>query len=178
MMVKFQDIEPYMNGVREQLMEVLRSFGPDEKELREKPDGWSVTEVVEHLGKLEGLIQYQIQQQLKKEPINPPEPLDEKITDVMDVLKQSGIIGQKIDAPAPTKPTGKLSYDEAMKKLNEVREITKEMIHKLAERNTNELLFPHPFGFEMNVAQWAHFIAIHEKTHVNQLKRIREANQR
>lgn len=177
-MVKFQDIEPYMNYVREQLMEVLNSFGPDEKELREKPDGWNVTEVVEHLGLLEGLIQYQIQQMINQEPIKPSEPLDEKQTDVADILKSSGIIGEKIDAPEQAKPSGTLSYDEAIKKLNEVRNATKALILKLADRNTNELFYPHPFGFELNAAQWAHFIAIHETSHINQLQRIREANRK
>ncbi len=61
-------------------------------------------------------------------------------------------------------------------KLNEVRTETKALILKLAERNTNDLLFPHPFGFDMNAMQWVHFIDIHEMTHVNQIRRIREAN--
>ncbi|OAB40308.1 DinB family protein [Paenibacillus antarcticus] len=175
-MVKFQDIVPYMDNVRQQLMVVLDSFGSNERELREKPEGWNVIEVVEHLGKLEGMIQYQLKRILQTEPELPSEPLDEKITDVMAILKSSGIIGQKIDAPVPTKPSGSISYDEAINKLDEVRSVTKELIVKLAERNTNDLLFPHPFGFEMNATQWAHFIAIHELTHVNQIKRIREAN--
>ncbi|MWV44163.1 DinB family protein [Paenibacillus sp. HJL G12] len=175
-MVKFQDIIPYMDQVRTQLMNVLNSFGPDEKELREKPEGWSVTEVVEHLGKLEGVIQYQIKQMLGKEPVLPSEPLDEKKTDVMDILKSSGIIGVKIEAPAPTRPTGTNTYEQAVEKLNEVRSATKALIPELAKRNTNELVYPHPFGFELNAAQWAHFIAIHESTHIHQLQRIREAN--
>ncbi|WP_422657477.1 DinB family protein [Paenibacillus sp. EC2-1] len=177
-MVKFQDIEPYMNHVREQLIEVLNSFGPNEKELREKPDGWNVTEVVEHLGLLERIIQYQIQQRIQQEPIQPSEPIDEKKTDVSDILRNSGIIGKKIDAPAEAKPTGTVSYTEAMERLNHVREATKLLILKLAERNTNDLLYPHPFGFELNVAQWAHFIAIHETAHIKQLQRIRDANRK
>ncbi|MEC0238656.1 DinB family protein [Paenibacillus dokdonensis] len=176
-MVKYQDIIPYMDQVRAQFMQVLNSFGPEEKQLREKPDGWNVTEVVEHLGKLEGVLQYQIKQMLAKEPVLPSEPLDEKKTDVMDIVKSSGIIGAKIEAPAPTRPSGTLSYEEAIEKLNEVRSATKALIPKLAERNTDELLYPHPFGFELNASQWAHFIAIHETTHIRQLQRIREANQ-
>lgn len=177
-MVKFQDINPYMDKVRQDLMRVLNSFGSDEKELREKPDGWNVTEVVEHLGKLEGVIQYQLNQVLKKEPILASEPLDEKTTDVMNILQSSGIIGEKIEAPEMTRPSGTISYEEAITKLDEVRAATKALILKLAERNTNDLLFPHPFGFEMNANQWAHFIAIHETLHINQIKRIREANLR
>ena len=34
-MVQFNEIIPYMDGVRNQLLDVLDSFGPDEKELRE-----------------------------------------------------------------------------------------------------------------------------------------------
>ncbi|MEF7439998.1 hypothetical protein V4V36_04150 [Paenibacillus lautus] len=49
-----------------------------------------------------------------------------------------------------------------MDKLNRVRETTKQIITKLAERNTNDLHDPHPYGFELNAEQWAHFIAIHE----------------
>lgn len=175
-MVKFQDIVPFMDQVRQKLLMVLGSFGPDEKDLREVPDGWSVTEVVEHLGKLEGLIQYQLRQMLEKEPLLPSEPWDEKLTDVSEVLQSSGIIGKKIEAPEPAVPSGTLSYEEAMEKLNQVRETTNKIIAKLAERNTNDLRYPHPFGFEMNANQWAHFIAIHETLHIRQLERIREAN--
>lgn len=176
-MVKFEDIVPYMDQVRAQLNQVLNSFGPEEKGIREVADGWNVTEVVEHLGKLEGVIQYQIKQMLRTDPILPSEPLDEKKTDVMDILKNSGIIGVKIEAPAPTRPTGTLTYEEALRKLDEVRAATKTLIPELVKRNTNELVYTHPFGFELNAAQWAHFIAIHESTHIRQLQRIREANQ-
>ncbi|MCY9592523.1 DinB family protein [Paenibacillus chitinolyticus] len=177
-MVTFKDIVPYMDNVRRQLTEVLNSFGPDEKQLREKPDGWNVTEVVEHLAKLEGMILYQLKQVVGQTPAGPSEPLDEKATDVMGILQASGIIGRKIEAPDPARPTGASSYEEALQMLDEVRAATKALIPKLAERNTNDLLFPHPAGFEMNAAQWAHFIAIHETVHVNQLKRIRAANRR
>lgn len=175
-MVKFQDIVPYMDNVRQELMNVLNTFGPDEKELREMPEGWSVTEVVEHLGKLEGMIQYQLGQVLKQEPVKRSEPLNEKTTDVMAIIQASGIIGKKIEAPEHAKPTDQMTYEEALMKLDEVRATTKVLISRLAERNTNELLFPHPSGFEMNAAQWAHFIAIHETSHIKQLIRIREAN--
>ncbi|GAB6989285.1 DinB family protein [Paenibacillus pini] len=175
-MVKFQDIIPYMDNVRQQLMNVLDSFGPEEKELREKPEGWTVTEVVEHISKLEGMILYQLKNAMLTEFIGPSEPLDEKKTDVMDILKSSGIIGQKIEAPEQARPSGTISYEEAIQKLEDMRAATKAFLPKLTERNTNELLFPHPFGFELNANQWAHFIAIHESTHIRQLQRIREAN--
>lgn len=176
-MVKFQDIVPYMDQVRQKLTKVLESFSPDDKGLREVPNGWSVTEIVEHLGKLETMIQYQLKQMLEREPVQPSEPLEEKVTDVSEILSTSGIIGKKIKAPEQAMPTGVLSYDEAMDKLNRVRETTKQIITKLAERNTNDLHDPHPYGFELNAAQWAHFIAIHETLHIRQLGRIREANQ-
>ncbi|MVO99457.1 DinB family protein [Paenibacillus lutrae] len=175
-MVKFQDINPFMDKVRQDLMNVLHSFGPDEKQLREQPDGWTVTEVVEHLSKLEGIILYQLTQVVGKEPAGPSEAPEDKVTDVMEILQNNGVIGKKIDAPEPSRPTGTLSYEEALQKLEEVRAKTKAFIPKLAERNTNDLLFPHPLGFELNAAQWAHFIAIHETAHVRQLQRIREAN--
>jgi len=175
-MVKFQDIVPYMDEVREKLMKALDTFGENEKGLREYPSGWSVTEVVEHLGKLEKMIQYQLKQMLDREPVLPSEAVEQKETDVSEILSTSGIIGKKINAPEQAMPSGILSYDEAIEKLNEVRDTTKQLIRKLAERNTNELRFPHPYGFELNAAQWAHFIAIHEASHIKQLGRIREAN--
>lgn len=176
-MVKFQDIVPYMDQVRQKLTKVLESFGPDEMGLREVPNGWSVTEIVEHLGKLEIMIQYQLKQMLEREPVQPSEPLEEKVTDVSEILSSSGIIGKKIKAPEQAMPSGMLTYEEAMDKLNRVRETTKQIITKLAERNTNDLHDPHPYGFKLNAAQWAHFIAIHETLHIRQLGRIREENQ-
>lgn len=176
-MVQFNEIIPYMDGVRSQLLEVLDSFGPDEKGLREVENGWSVTEIVEHLGKIEGMIQHQLKQALAAEPILPSEPLHEKKTDVMDIVKESGLIGTKIEAPALARPSGQLSYEQAIDKLIQIRAESKQMIPKLAERNTNDLKFPHPFGFELNANQWAHFIAIHEIRHIGQLQRIRKANE-
>ncbi|NMO97648.1 DinB family protein [Paenibacillus lemnae] len=175
-MVKFQDIHPFMDQVRQKLLNVLASFGADEKDLREHAGGWSVTEVVEHLGKLEGMIQYQLQRLLAQEPVMASEPLDQKVTDVQDVLQTSGIGTKKINAPEPSVPSGRLSYEEAMDQLNQVRFQTKEVIDQLENRNTNDLKFPHPSGFELNANQWAHFIAIHETRHIQQLTRIREAN--
>ena len=176
-MVQFNEIIPYMDGVRNQLLEVLDSFGPNEKELKEVESGWNVTEIVEHLGKIEGMIQHQLKQALATEPIMPSEPLHEKKTDVMDIVKESGLIDKKMEAPALAKPSGQLSYDQALDQLNEIREESKKIIHQLAERNTNDLKFPHPVGFELNANQWAHFIAIHEIRHIGQLQRIRKAHQ-
>lgn len=176
-MVQFNEIIPYMDGVRSQLFEVLDSFGPDEKGLREVEDGWSVTEIVEHLGKIEGMIQHQLKQAIAAEPILPSEPLHEKKTDVMDIVKETGLIDTKIEAPALARPSGQLSYEQAMDKLIQIRAESKKIIPKLAERNTNDLKFPHPSGFELNANQWAHFIAIHEIRHIGQLQRIRKANE-
>ncbi|WP_211747778.1 DinB family protein [Paenibacillus sp. Marseille-Q4541] len=176
-MVQFSEIIPYMDGVRNQLLEVLDSFGPDEKDLREVKEGWSVTEVIDHLGKIEAMIQYQLGKALVAEPILPSEPLSEKKTDVMDIVKESGIIEKKLESPAPARPSGQLSYEQAINKLNEIRAVSKQIIHQLGERNTNDLKYPHPAGFELNANQWAHFIAYHEIRHIGQLQRIRKANQ-
>jgi len=168
------ELEPLLDRERENVMEALAAFEPQERELDPPDGGWNVVKVIEHVGMIEAWVAHKLRKLLDSEEPRPAEPVEDKVTDMIYLMKENGLFGVKIEAPERAQPTGTIGYEEGLARLKAVREQLKAMLPELASRETNSLQSWHPLGFNLNPCQWAHFAAVHESMHLRQLRRIRE----
>jgi hypothetical protein len=141
--------------------------------LRETADGWTPSEIVEHLVKVENAVVRQVRELLASAPPLPAEPAGEKTVDITEPFRERGLLGTKKKTFPSLEPTGSIPYDECLQQLADARMRLKSLLPQLASRETNSLLAPHPLGLTLNACQWVLFSAFHEWGHIHQLKRIR-----
>jgi hypothetical protein len=178
MTLSFSELGSFLQRKREELLKVLDEFNEEEYELRETVQGWTVTEVVEHIGKVEGLVLNQVKHMLEHAPWTPAENEAEKLVDIHELFREKGLLGTRKSSPEAALPTGLIAYPEVLIQLTELRQRLEQQLPVLADRGTNGIVAVHPLGVELNVCQWVLFSAYHEWAHIHQLKRIRAANPR
>lgn len=176
-MLLFHELEGFLDQKRRDLLKMIDSFREDELHLKEYEGGWTVPEIVEHLYYVESNILRKVDQMLQSHPVEAPEPLLEKVVDIMPLFQSKGLIGTKKKAPKDVEPTGKIPLQESLLKLESVRGQLKNFLPHLEKRATNGMVAPvrPPVGVDSNVCQWIHFAAVHEWAHINQIKRIRRS---
>jgi hypothetical protein len=176
--VSFSELEAFIDFKRHELLTAVHQFGSDEHNAREYPEGWPVSQVIEHLVLVEHQIVDTIEIMLRSYPHQPTEPVAEKEVDIIPLLRSKGLLGTNKEAPKLVRPTVQLPLAEGLDKLNEIREQLKSYLPELAERETNSIIAHHSvLNVDLNVCQWIHFTAVHEWAHIHQLGRIRKATQ-
>lgn len=175
--ITFTELEDFIDLKRHELLSVVQQFGSHEHDAKEYPEGWSVSEVIEHLVLVEQQIVNAVEKMLRSHPHQPSEPASEKEVDIIPLFRSKGLLGTKKVAPQLVRPTNHVPLAESLEKLNEIRQQLKSYLPEIAERETNSIIAHHSFvNIDLNVCQWIHFVAVHEWTHIHQLKRIREAS--
>ncbi|WP_409340723.1 DinB family protein [Paenibacillus sp. MBLB4367] len=175
-MIAFHELEAYLDRKRADLLEALQTFGVHERGATEQEGGWTIVQIVEHLGLVERGVIREVSTLLDSSPANPDSSPESKRTDMIGLFKAKGIIGRKNESPLWALPKGAMEYGQALERLSDIRSELKRFLPELASRETNSLVSMHPYGVELNVCQWLHFAAVHEAGHVLQVKRIRAAN--
>jgi hypothetical protein len=174
--VTFPVLGAFLDRKRSELLDALALFRRSDRHWTEYEGGWHIAEIVEHLCIVEGMVVDEAKSLLCKAPELPSELAEDKLVDVMGLFAAKGLLGTKKQAPSYATPTRQVSYEDGMARLAKIRVELKSLLPQLAARETNSLISPHPLGVDLNVGQWVHFAAVHEWAHINQVKRIYEAN--
>ncbi|MFC0216684.1 DinB family protein [Paenibacillus chartarius] len=179
-MIGFAELEPFLDRKRHELLAAVDWFDPvsEAKSLREAEGGWTPCDVLEHVAMVERMVTAQVQLLLDSAPALPSEPAGDKLVDITEPFRERGLLGSKKKTPPHLEPSGLMSYEEAMREMQESRAQLKALLPHLALRETNALIAPHPLGLSLNACQWVLFSAFHEWSHIHQLKRIRAAHPR
>lgn len=176
-MITFIELEAFIDQKRQELLTTVQQFSSHEHGAKEYPEGWSISEVIEHLVLVEQQILDTVEKMLHSHPQQPSEPIAEKTVDIIPLFRSKGLLGTKKEAPQFVRPANHLSLAEGLEKLTEVRQQLKSYLPELAERETNSIIAHHTFlAIDLNVCQWIHFAAVHEWAHIHQLNRIRKAS--
>lgn len=140
---------------------------------RPAPGAWSVAEVIEHLGLVEGRLAQLIAARLEaaraegvgserdERPVLPT-------IDVTRMLDRS----RKIAASEQSQPQGRLDVDAAWTALGDTRRRLREAIVAADGMALGDVAMPHPAFGPMNVYQWIGFVGAHEARHTAQIREI------
>lgn len=174
--ISFAELEAFIDHKRDELVMVVNKFGPHEHKVREHTEGWSVSEVIEHLVLVEQQVVNTVEKMLRNHPHQPSESILEKDVDIIPLLHSKGLLKTKKEAPQFVRPVEHVPLEDGMERLKNVRQQLKSYLPELSERETNSIIAHHPFlNLDLNVCQWIHFAAAHEWAHIHQLNRIRKA---
>lgn len=154
-----------INDARQQLLQTVTSLS--EETLQRKPDEntWSVLEILEHLYLVEKWFTNMIHQTLKQNE-RMKAPKEKPIHRTTDR-------SFKVEAPDSLKPDGMfVSLEIARTKLDESRQILKEILQSYQESDFLENSAKHPIFGTMSVAQLIEFIGLHELRHLKQIEEV------
>ena len=138
------------------------------------PDRWSVAEVLEHLGLVEGRVVMFLGPLIQGAPVlDAPAHASATPIDRSFLRDRSN----KIQAPPPIQPTGSLSAEAAWTTLQDTRVKLLAMLEtaESERRDLAQVTRPHPVLGPLDGYQWMATVGGHEERHTLQILEIAEA---
>lgn len=167
-----EEIYQSLDSTRGKLLKVIESLPAEKRTARENADGWSISEIVEHIGIVEGGITRIIEKLLGKAEnegrsfdgiFNPPLSLGK----IIEFSQE-----QKFKAPERVYPQGFQTIEESLSILSKNRSDLKLLQKRIEGVDSSEQKFPHPALGDLNPYQWLAVINFHEYRHLQQIERI------
>jgi hypothetical protein len=176
MEARTQEVLAHLDAHRAALAAAVATLPAARRTHRPAPNRWSVAEVLEHLGIVEGGITQLLQAQVAAaragglgaerdtSPVVPTVPVDR-------LLDRSA----PLTASARSQPTGSLDAEAAWTALVDRRLALRELVLAADGLALSEVIVPHPILGPLNVYQWLVFIGAHERRHADQIQEITDA---
>ena len=167
-----EEIYQSIDKTRAKLIETVELIPTEKRIARENNEGWSVAEIVEHLGIIEGGLTQIITKLLEKAEID-GKMSDGTFNPPLSLVKYvESANGQKFQAPERVRPQGTQSIEESLVKLTENRSALRTLQIRIEAVDSTDPKFPHPAFGGLNLYEWLGFIGLHEFRHLQQIKRI------
>lgn len=157
---------------RAALRATTRDMSPAFATMRPRAEDWSAAEVVEHLAIVEDAISRLIAKAVKqaRESGVGPSTSDESILSSLDKYHLTEAV-EKQQAPPNIVPDKNTPIDASLAILEQKRNDLKETLTSSADLDLSLVKRPHPRLGELNLYQWALFVAQHEERHRRQIER-------
>jgi hypothetical protein len=170
---RLREIASYLDDVRGRLANVVNA-APVELMNRARPDDrWNGTQIIQHLGKVEGSTTKLLEGVFAKEL---ERGLDEdtettSLLGSMDRFASDGAILRPLVAPQRLRPEATPDFVASWQSLQAVRERTYRAFATVDGKDLTRVTAPHPFFGPLNAYEWLLFIGKHEERHLGQLTR-------
>jgi hypothetical protein len=138
------------------------------------PDGekWTIAHIVEHIAIVKDGMTRISAKLLAQAQSSGKQATGEAILTKNFAKKAAEARDLKLEAPDRVKPTGKLTINESLAKIEESRQ-TLEKLRPLFETvECSDYKFPHPFMGELSAHEWLALVGGHEARHLAQIERI------
>ncbi len=167
-----EEIYQSLNSTREKLLKTSEGLSAEKGSLRENAEGWSVAEILEHLGIVEAGIINIIEKLLEKAEIE-GKPFDGNFDPPLSLENMVKLgKGQKFNAPDFTHPQNSRSIEESLSVLLKNRVELKSLQKRIEGVDAGSQKFPHPAFGKINLYEWLAVINFHEFRHLQQIERI------
>jgi uncharacterized damage-inducible protein DinB len=166
------EIYEAIDKTKAKLLSKFETLTEDQLNTRENGQGWSVAEIIEHLGITGGGITKVIEKFLSEAEtkgsksdgkFNPPLSFIEHAEKAKD---------KKFEAPERVRPQGAQDLSKSLTILRENQQKLKELQTRIEATDLSNTAFPHPAFGNLNLYQWLVFIGLHEQRHLAQIDRI------
>lgn len=159
--------------VREKLRATVADLPDDVANARPDGEKWSVTEIVEHIAKVNnGALR--ICGRLLQKAAEVEGAVAVKISDTFN--RKVGEIGDtKLEAPEIVQPGGAMTIRESLQKLTELESKYAEMKTFFERLDGSADTFPHPFFGDITAHEWLALSGGHEARHLRQIERVLRA---
>lgn len=166
------EIYEAIDKTRDALKAKVSGLSDEQANARENGVGWTVAEIVEHLGIVEGGV-IQIAGKLVAKAESEERKSDGTFhTPLSFAEKAATIKDRKLEAPERIHPQGKQTIAESIAKLDENRRALNELRPRIEAADSSDAKFPHPFFGDLNLYEWLVMVGLHERRHLQQIERI------
>lgn len=169
---KLAELFAYMDTTRAALIATARGMNTSFAEMRPREGAWSPVEVLTHLAIVENGVAELVNKSIAKARAEGLGP-DQSEESFMKSLDRFGVAEtmEKLSAPGRVHPENPKSIDESLASLAVSRERLKSALREGSDMDLHSLKGPHPRLGELDVYQWALFVAQHEERHRRQMER-------
>jgi hypothetical protein len=151
-------------------LEFVKRFSSAQLSLK-KQDGWTILEILEHIVIVEGGC-YKLLTKSSENVAETPEIFGQEKLNKLLIERRE----RKVVAPEGLHPKGEIKDVASFEKtFLEQRNLFKQNINSnkiIVDNRTHK----HPFLGEMTISDWVHFIPMHTKRHVEQIKDVLAEN--
>ncbi|MGI8468886.1 MAG: DinB family protein [Pyrinomonadaceae bacterium] len=161
-----------IDKTEEKLRRKVSNLTDEQANSRVGGEGWSVAEIVEHIGIVaNGVVQItgKLLAQAESEGVksdgnfNPPLSFAEQSETVRD---------KKLAAPERVRPQSKQTIAESLLKLDEAQKSLTTLRPRVEAVDASRAKFPHPFFGDLNLYQWLVVAGLHKLRHLRQIETI------
>jgi hypothetical protein len=165
------EVLSYMDSTREALLATTARVNRTFASIRPRQGEWSVADILTHLAMVEGGVARLVAKSVdwaRSNGVGAAQPVDSVLTslDTFQLTDRS----HKRTAPAMVTPEITKSVDESLAALKESREQLRQALLAGADLDLSIVKRPHPVAGEINLYQWALFVAQHEERHRRQIE--------
>lgn len=169
---KLRELFSYMDETRAALVACARNMNPSFARIRPRDDVWSAADNLAHLALVEQFVVEMIGKSIAKaraEGVGPDQS-DESFMSTLDRWRVPDPL-MKVIAPARITPDNSKSVEESLKALELSRERLRTVLRENADIDLGAVKRPHPLLRDLDMYQWALFVAQHEDRHRKQMER-------
>jgi len=169
---KLAELFAYMDETRDELVRCAKEMNASFACIKPRDDVWSASENLAHLALVEANVVNLMTKSIAeaKEQGVGPDASDQSFMHTLDRwrLPENEM---KVVAPTRITPDNTRSVDESLASLEKSRESLKELLRENASIDLAAIKRAHPLLRELDMYQWALFVAQHEVRHRKQMER-------
>ena len=169
---KVAELFQYMDTTRTALFELARNMNPSLAQIRPKSGAWSASENLAHLVLVERVairVMTKSIDEARKAAIGPDDS-DESFIRSLDKFRVPETL-TKLTAPDRIIPDASTPVEDSIASLGASRAQLKQIITDNSDIALTRIVFPHPVLKDLDMYQWALFVAQHEERHRRQMER-------
>ncbi|MFL5606831.1 MAG: DinB family protein [Gemmatimonadaceae bacterium] len=172
---RLAELRAFVDAQRSALLSAASPVPPDRWTERPAPECWSLTELFEHLYRVENVCARVVEKRAleAREAGHPPE---NETSSVLGALDGTGLTdrSRKLAAPERVAPIGGWTREQALESLARSRATLHDGMRAADGLALGTVKAPHPRLGEIDLYQWILFIGQHEQRHVAQAAEIAE----
>jgi hypothetical protein len=170
---RLTELREFVDAQRSALLSAASQVPPDRWTERPAPGSWSLTELFEHLYKVE----YGSARLIEKRALEARaagHPAETESGSMLGALDGTGLTdrGRKLDAPERVAPVGGWTCEQALESLVQSRAKLHDGIRAAEGMALGTVRAPHPRLGEIDLYQWILFVGHHEARHAQQIGEV------
>ena len=169
---RISELVAYMDDMRGQLLETATQVAPAFASVRPRSGAWSAAENLAHLAKVEEGVARMIERSVewaRSHGIGPAES-DDSIIHSIDEFRMTETVG-KLTAPEMVVPEENVPIEQSLVSLRQSRQRLRDALLAAGDLDLSQVKRPHRVMGELDMYQWALFVAQHEERHRRQIER-------
>jgi hypothetical protein len=168
------DIYSANKKLHEQFVDTLSQISEPEAATLPEGEKWSINQIVEHVSMVDFGIA-RICSKLLEGAKMAGVSSDGSFSLSPNFTERAAVIaGIKVEAPERVHPTGEVSLDESIGKMNGNLAAFEAMRPDLQRLDISGPKFPHPFIGDMNAGEWLVMAGLHKQRHSKQIEALLE----